>query len=94
MIDQMTENLINLYLKYSDTKSISVDEFVKIRLCAREECENNSHSSHSVAQLNEVKIKKPVNKSVAPLQKNTSTENIDKTEDEVDILSILKSIDD
>lgn len=94
MIDQMTENLINLYLKYSDTKSISVDEFVKIRLCAREECENNSHSSHSVVQPKVVKVKKSVNKPVAPLQKNESAENIDKMEDEVDILSILKSIDD
>ncbi len=94
MIDQTTENLINLYLKYSDTKSISVDEFIKIRLCAREECENNSHFSHSVAQPKAVKVKKSVNKSVAPLQKNESAENIDKAEDEVDILSILKSIDD
>lgn len=37
MIDATTEKLINMYLKYSSSKNISVDEFINIRKQAIDE---------------------------------------------------------
>ena len=88
MIDEITEKLINLYLKYSDSKSISVDEFIRLRECAKEEYGNISYSSCSAKQ----DLKVSDNTKMPSTQKTTNKAKA--KQDDIDILSILKSVED
>ena len=104
MIDDIVKEQIELYLEYSSTKGLSVDDYIKIRKQAVEEysLHKDKPAEQSTPKVRPAAIEQPVisapqaettsRKSVTKPSKITHIEEAGKSK-QADFLQILKSVE-